>query len=192
MAGDITKVRVGAARIYVGVTAPASGTPPTLMTHTAGAPSTGTDVGFTENDCVFSYLAQKTLLDAEQTLGPVDAFIGSEMAKLTFTMKEHNYTALKLAFDNIGKVDDGSKTLFYAGGGATILTPTTQAIFFSAYDRTNTSKFQIGVIYKGVSMKGYESPMSKKNPGLIGVEIQGLLDLTRNSGDQMFQFYIEK
>ncbi len=192
MAGDVTKVKVGRALIYSGITNPATGTPPTWMTHTAGVPASGTDIGFTENDTVFEYIAEKTPISAEQNTANVGVYVSGEMCKLTFTMKEHNYNALKLAFDNIGNLDDGTRTGFYGGGGTSILSPTLQALFFSAPDRLAPTKFIIGVIYKGYSVKGYSSPFSKKNQSLIAVEINAIADTSRNAGDQVFQFQIEK
>jgi hypothetical protein len=192
MAIDVTKVHVGAARIFAGITNPATGTPPTLMTHTDGVPATGTDLGATEGDCVFTYVAEKTEILAEQYLGPIDVYVGSEMASLVFSMKEHNYTAMKLAFDNVGSVDDSNKTLFYGGGGTSILAPTTQALMFTSRIRNAPTKFHVGVMYKVYSMKGYKGILSKKNPAHIDVEIRGLVDTSRNAGDQMFQYFREK
>lgn len=192
MAQDVTKVQVGAARVFIGITNPATGTPPTLMTHTAGVPGSGVEAGFTVGDCVFSYVATKTEIFGEQALGPVDVYTGDEQVKLVFTMQEHNYASLKIAFDNIGSVDDGSKTLFYGGGGTAILAPTKQGIMFTALQRLAPTKFLYGVIYKGYSIKGYSSPFAKKNPSVIQVEIHGLVDSSRNAGDTMFQFVVEK
>lgn len=194
MAIDVTKIHVGAVKIFANVTAPASGATPTLLPHTSGVPNVGSpvDLGATEGDCVFKYHAEKTEIFVEQYLGPVDVYVGSEMATLTFTMKEVNYTALKLAYDNIGNVDDGSKTLFWGGGGTSILAPTTQCVAFSSLRRDATTKFVIGVLYKSYSLKGFEAPFRKKGESMVSVEIHGLIDTSRTAGDQMFQFFREK
>lgn len=191
MAIDVTKIEVGASRIFAGITNPTTGTPPTLMGHTDGVPASGTDIGATEGDCVFTFVAEKTEIMSEQYLAPVDVYVGSEMASLTFQMKEHNYTAMKLAFDNVGSVSDANKILFYGGGGTSILAPTTQAIMFTARRRSAPTKFFVGVIYKAYSIKGYAAPFSKKNTSMMNVEIRGLVDTSRNAGDQMFQFFRE-
>lgn len=191
MAQDATKIHQGPARIWVGITNPATGTPPTLMTHTAGVPATGTEVGYTEGDAVFEYLLTKQELSAEQALAPVDIVCTDEMVKLTCTLQEANYTALKAAFDSgIGNVDDGSKTLFYTGGN--VPTPMTVSLFFSSVRRDAPTKFFVGVIYKSYSAKGFSYAFSKTKKSTYQVEMRGILDSTRNAGDQLAQWFREK
>lgn len=191
MAQDATKIHVGPMRIFVGITNPTSGTPPTLMTHTAGVPATGTELGYTDGDGVFEYVLTKEEIDAEQQLGPVDVFPKDEMIHLTCNLKEAQYIALKAVFDSgIGNVDDGSKTLFYSGGN--VPTPMSLSVFFSSVNRTATTKYFIGVIYKAYSPKGFNFAMSKTKPSVYPVELRGYLDSSRNAGDQMFQFFKEK
>jgi len=194
---DTTKIHVGTARIFVGVTPPATGTPPTWLTHTAGVPATGTDIGATDGDCVFKYQLTKQEIFAEQELAPVDVYSSDEACSLVFTLKELNYTALKVAFDSgtssgIGNVDDGTRTGFYGGGGSAILLPTQQCFVFSAMNRVAPTKFIIGVIYKAYSLLGTEAPIRKKGETMIKCELHGLADLTRNAGDRMFQLSREK
>jgi hypothetical protein len=191
MAQSASNIHVGPMRIWVGVTNPTSGTPPTLMTHTAGVPATGTEVGYTEGDGVFEYVLSKEEIDAEQALAPVDVFVKDEMVHLTVNLQEANYTALKAAFDSgVGNVDDGSKTLFYSGGN--VPTAMTLSVFFSSVRRDAPTKYFIGVIYKAYSPKGFNFAASKTKKSVYPVELRGILDTTRNAGDQLYQFFREK
>lgn len=191
MAQNASLIHQGPLRLWTGITNPVTGTPPTLMAHTAGVPATGTELGYTDGDASFEYQLTKQEIDAEQQLAPVDLVASDEAIKLTFTLQEANYTALKSAFDSgVASVDDGSKTLFYGGG--IVPTPMTVALFFSSVRRDNAAKFFIGVIYKAYSPNGFKFNFSKTKKSNYAVELRGILDTTRNAGDMMFQFFREK
>jgi hypothetical protein len=185
MALDITKVHVGMARIFTGVTVAVSGAPPTYVTHTNGVPATGTEIGLTDGDTVFQYQLKKTEVTAEQSLGPVDVFADSEMAQLTFTMQEANANALKIAFDSSVGYDPTSGDGFYFGNGTSVLAPMTTTVFFSAVRRDNTAKYFVGMLYKAYSKDGINFPMSRTKKGMVKVTLIALADLTRTAKDQM-------
>jgi hypothetical protein len=94
MAFDVTRIEVGPARIFLGVTLPASGAPPTLMGHTAGVPSTGTEAGLTEGDTILEVNSTLVPIEAEQFYAPVEAYLQMQTAKVTFTAKESTVIAL--------------------------------------------------------------------------------------------------
>lgn len=185
MSFDITKIHVGAARIFTGVTAPASGTPPTYITHTNGVPGTGTEIGLTDGDTIFTRQLKKTEITAEQSLGPVDIFADSELVQLTFTMQEINANALKQALDSSVGYDPTSGDGYYFGGGTAALAPGTTCVFFSAVRRDNTAKYIVGSVYKAYSKDGLAFPLSRTKKGMVKVTLIGLADLTRTAGDQM-------
>jgi hypothetical protein len=191
MALTATAIHVGAARIFIGTTNPATGTPPTIMTHTSGVPGTGSEIGYTEGDAVFEYIATKEEIFGEQDLAPVDVFTKQEMCKLSFSCKETVLTALKAAFDSIGFDHTSGRELFYAGGGTGILAPFTQALTFTAMQRNAPTKFFVGVIYKVYSAKGVAFPFSKTKASSYPVELVGMTDVARNGGDRLFQFFKE-
>lgn len=187
MSFDITKIHVGAARIFTGGTVAVSGTPPTYSAHTAGVPTSGswTEIGLTENDCTFTYQLTKTEINAEQSLGPVDVFAADEMAQLTFTCQEANANALKMAFDSSVGYDSTGGDAFYFGGGLSVLAPMTVPVFFSSVRRDATTKYWVGSIYKAYSKDGVKFPFSKTKKGLYQVTLIGLADLTRTAKDQI-------
>lgn len=185
MAFDPSKIHVGAARIWTGVTAAVSGAPPTYIAHTVGVPGSGTEVGLTEGDCVFTYTLKKNEIMAEQSLGPVDVWADQETVKLTFTMQEANANALKMAIDSSVGYDSTGGDAFYVGNGTAVLLPMTTCVFFSSPRRDAPTKFWVGQIYKAYSPKGLNFPMSRTKKGVVQVELVGLADLTRTAKDQM-------
>lgn len=187
MAFDVTKVHVGAARIWTGATAAATGAPPTYATHVNGVPNQGSpiEIGLTENDCVFTYQLTKTEINAEQSLGPVDVYASDEMASLVFTMKESNANALKVAFDSSVGYDSTGGDALYFGNGTAVLAPMTTVVFFSAVRRDNPAKYWTGQLYKAYSKDGVKFPFSKTKAGTVQVTLIALADLTRTAKDQM-------
>jgi hypothetical protein len=185
-----SNIHIGAGRIWLGVTPPASGAPPTLMGHTNGVPATGTEVGHTEGNAVFTYRPTKELIPSEQALGAVGVFTTDEMCQLTFKAQERVYQNLRTAFDAIGTVSDVNKDLFY-GGGLTI-SPLTQAVMLSSPRRDVAGKYEIIVIYKAVNMEGVEIAYGKANRSTYQITVRGLADTTRTISDQLFQWYREK
>lgn len=185
MSFDVTKIHVGAARIFTGVTAAVSGAPPTYITHTNGVPGTGTEIGLTEGDCVFQYTLHKVEIQAEQSLGIVDIYADVESAMLTFTMQEANANALKAAFDSSVGYDSTAGDGFYFGGGTAVLAPMTTCVFFSSPRRDNATKYFAGQLYKAYSKDGMNFPMSRTKKGTVKVTLVAIADLTRTAKDQM-------
>lgn len=174
------------------MTAPATGTPPTLLTHTDGVPATGTEAGYTEGPATFTYKQNKQNIEAEQSLNPVDVFITTEEAMLEFTAMEHVYNTLKTAFDNVGNVDDASKTLFYAGDGTALLSVTTQAVALTSRIRTATTKFEILVLYKVYNAEGITVGYTRAGVATYKVTLRAMIDGARNAGDRLFAWHREK
>lgn len=192
MAFQPDKIQVGPARIFVGVTNPTSGAPPTKIAHTAGVPASGTEIGLTEGDTVFEYTAEKNPITAEQYYAPVDCYLTQEMCKATFTAKESIVAALRSAFDNVGQVSTVTEDLFYGGQGSGAFACLKQSVFLSARQRVDPSKYIIVLIYKAYSSKNLAYTFSRTKEATYPVELTGLADTARTTGDAMFQFYIEK
>lgn len=191
MAQDAAKIHVGAARIWLQATAPATGNPPTLTPHTDGVPTAGTPVeaGHTTGVTTVTYTPTKVDIDSEQAFGVVDTYVSTETVEVTFTIQERNYAALKLAFDAIGNVDDGTKTLFFAGG---VYAVTSQCVILTSRRRNDATKFEVVTIYKAQSLEPVTLGYSRTERSTIPVRIRGVHDTTRTVGDQLFQWYREK
>lgn len=200
MAQTPSNILAGPARIFIGAygtaVAPVTGTPPTLFQHTAGVPSglqTGfTEVGYTTGSTAFNYKATKQEISPEQSLAPVDVFTIEEMAEVTFTAMERVFVTLKAAFDAVGSQSDATGDLYYGGNGTSILTPSTFTVFLSHLRRDNTAKFTWACIYKAYSVDGVKLPFDKKKETTYQVTMRALADVTRNAGDQLYQFKNEK
>jgi hypothetical protein len=191
MAFNPNKIHVGPARIFVGVTNPASGAPPTFVAHTAGVPATGTEIGLTNSDTVFTYEAKKTEIEAEQYYAGVDVFLTQENAKVSFTAQESTVVALKAAFDAIGQFSDGTKDAFYAGSGSGAFACLKQSVMLTARQRVNPAKYIVILMYLAYPSKGLNYPFSRTKPAMNQVEFTALADTSRTAGDAMFQFYYE-
>lgn len=192
MSQSPSNIHIGAARIFLGVTAPATGTPPTLMTHTDGVPASGTEVGYTQDAATFTYKQNKQEVTAEQSLNPVDVFVLSEECMITFQAMEHVYNTLKTAFDNVGTVDDANKSLFYGGDGSGLVSVTTQAVMLTSRIRTAPTKFECIVLYRVYNVEGIVMPYARTTPAVYTITMKGLTDTTRNAGDRLFQWFKEK
>lgn len=191
MAYNVDRIRTAPGRIFVGVTNPTTGTPPTWMTHTAGVPATGTEIGLTDGDTMFEVVTKKTEIMAEQSYTAVEVYLDSESMKVSFNCQESNFTALKAAFDAVGSFSDSSKEGFYFGTGTGGFTPRKQSVFISAPHRDDPTKYTIALFYRAYSAKGFNYLFSRTKKGMFSVELVGLADLTRTAGDQVGQFYQE-
>ena len=192
MAQNANNIHVGPGRIFIGVTAPATGTPPSLLSHTNGVPASGTEVGHTEGDATFTYQLVKGELVSEQALAPIGVYAESEMCQLRFTCQERVYAALQTVFDNIGTATDSAKDLFYGGGGSGVLNPKTACVVLTSRQRAQTSRFEVLALYKAYSVEGFVVAYSRTTPSTYSVTMKGLSDDTRNDGDRLFQWVREQ
>lgn len=186
------KIHLGPARIFVGVTAATTGTPPTYTSHTDGVPGTGTEIGLTQGVSTFRYMAEKKLIEAEQALGYVESFVINERASFECTLLEQTYVSLQQAFDNVGKETQSSGDAFYFGGGTGILSPAQQCVMITARQPKAPTKFIVIQLYKVTSVSGYEAPFARANETTYKVRFEGLQDLSRNAGDQIGYYRYEK
>jgi hypothetical protein len=183
-------VHHGPARVWLGVTNPASALPPTWMGHTAGVPATGTEVGYTEGDTIFRKGKTTVDINAEQANGPIKVLWTGEIVEAEFLAMERTYNTLRAAFDNTGTVDDVTRMGFYGGGSQATLR--SQTVFLSSPRPDFVGKYEISVIYKAVSVTGYEAPYRKSAASTYRVILRGIFDTTRVIGDQLYQHSIEK
>jgi hypothetical protein len=186
------KIHVGPGRVFVGVTNPTSGAPPTFVGHTAGVPATGTEIGLTNSDTVFEYEAKKGEIQAEQYYAGVDVFLTQESAKLSFIAQEGNIKALQAALDNIGQFSDGTKDAFYGGSSAGAFAALKTSVMITSRQRVNPAKYIVILMYVAYPSKSLQYALSRTKPAMWQVEFTALADTSRTAGDAMFQLYIEK
>jgi len=191
MAFDVTRIEVGPARIFLGVTLPASGAFPTLVTHTAGVPSTGTEIGLTEGDTVLEIKSEKKEITAEQFYAPVEVFLTVQGAKASFTAKESTIIGLRAALDNVLQQTTGTEEAFAFGSGSGSFAVLKQSVFLSARRRDNPAKYIVCMLYSAYVSKPLTYTFSRTKEATYPVELTGLAVVTRTPGDCMGQFYRE-
>ncbi len=192
MAQDPNKIHIGMARIWLNATAPATGTPPTLMSHTNGVPASGTEVGYTNGPSTFTYKTTKQEVEAEQSLNPVDVFITREECMLEFTAMEHVYNTMKTAFDVATSVNDSTKILFYGGDAVGLASVTTQCVVLTSRIRTAPTKYEVLSIYRAYNLEGFVVAYNRTGVATYKVTLKALVDPERTEGDRLFQWYREK
>jgi hypothetical protein len=192
MAQNPANIHIGAARIFLGVTPPVTGDPPEMLEHDDGEPTTGVEVGYTQDAASFTYKQNKQEVEAEQSLNPVDVFVVNEEISIEFNAMEHVYNTLKTAFDNVGSVDDDEKTLFYGGDGGQLVSVQTQCVALTSRIRTAPTKHEVLVIYRVYNMEGVQIPYNRTGEAIYKITLKGLTDTTRDAGDRLFQWFREK
>jgi hypothetical protein len=192
MAQNPANIHIGAARIFLGVTPPVTGSPPSLTAHVDGEPTTGTEVGYTQDAASFTYKQNKQEVVAEQSLNPVDVFVVNEEISIEFTAMEHVYVTLKAAFDNVGSIDDAQKMLFFGGDGGGLVSVQTQCVVLTSRIRTAPSKFEVLTLYRVYNMEGVSIPYNRTGEAVYKITLKGLTDTSRSAGDRLFQWYREK
>jgi hypothetical protein len=190
MALNAANVHVGPARIFMGVTNPATGNPPTAMAHTLGVPTPGVEVGFTEGDAIFRKTKETGEIMAEQAMGPIGVYLTREVVEIEFTALERVFSTLQAAFDNTGSVNTGGRMLFWGGGSQYSIR--TQTVFMSSLRPNQASKYEISVLYRAYNVSGYEIAYRKSGASSFRITLRGLFDTTRTIGDQLYQHYIEE
>jgi hypothetical protein len=155
-------------------------------------PATGSDIGATQGDTIFSYQNTKKEIEIEQSLAPVKVLTITEITSIEFTALEHTYTTLQWAIDNVGKEDVAGGRAFYFGNGSSILIPTTGCVMVTSMQPDAPTKFIIGVLYKCYIGDAWKMPFRRAGESTFKVTLKGLADLTRNLGDQVGYVRVEK
>lgn len=192
MAITPNEIHVGPANIYINVTPPATGVPPTWLEHDSGEVASGQNIGATLGEAVFTWNAEKTEILAEQVMGVIDMFVSSQGGELTFEAEERSFELMKMAFDNIGNVNDAERMGFYGGGGGSIIPVIYTCVALTSGRRDIPGAFEVLVLYKCVSTAPMPLKYSRTGPSTYEVTLRALPETSRMPGDQIFQFSREK
>jgi hypothetical protein len=194
MSQSVSNILRGPARIFMGVTPPASGLPPTWADTlcTNGVPSTGTEVGFTSGPTEFIYKATLLTINPEQSYMAADVQTTDEVASVTFMCYEKVYQTLQQLFGaGAYAVNDGTRMAFAFGNGAGLVNPATTGVLFSAPQPHNAGKYTIGMLYKAYAPDGIKMPFDKSKPTIWQVTLSALADVTRTAGDHGGAFIVQ-
>ena len=202
MALNAANVRVGAGRIYMGVTPPAAGA---ALNISNGVPSTGTEVGLTEGESVFTYEVTYFEVMAEQSLAAVEVFATEESAQIEFTMKEYtqaninDFLAAMVATTNVAApgdattmdIHEGGRILGLAAGAGEV---TLQAVVLVA-PIPNTSgvdqRFTYVLLNQAYQSESAAAMYTKASDTLLKVTFKAIADLARADTSTLFQLGVE-
>jgi hypothetical protein len=186
MAQNAQNIHIGPARIWLGVTPPVGTPPAAFATHTNGVPATGVEVGHTEGEATFMYRSEKMDITSEQGFGVIDLHVTGEAAELRFVAQERTAQVIKTGFDSFGS--QATATHLSQWGGGIGFAPLTQTIFMSSPRRDNPAKFEYLMVYRGINTNGITLRYARTAKSMIEVVIRPIIDSTRASGDQLFQW----
>lgn len=159
------------------------------MTHTAGVPASGTEVGHTTGDTVATFENVKSDINSEQSFGIVDTYVTGQNLTVTMTLMERVYSILQKLFEGVGSATAGGYDLFYGGGPVSV--PSFSVMISSPLRQDNT-KFEVFVGYRMQLSSPIPLTYSRTTVSQVAVTLRGTHDSTRNVGDQLFQWYREK
>lgn len=184
-----TDLFIGAANIYVGGSAPATGSG-TKMSFTSGVPSTGgTIVGLTGGPATFKLERTKKEIEVEQALSPVKVLAINELVTLEFSIKEIDFSKLQQYMTGTSLTVDSSSTphtRFIAGGGSALVP--TSVVTLVATDVTKSPTVYTGIcLYQAYMSETFEIPFAKGTDTMVKVVMKALADTTRPIGDQTYQ-----
>jgi hypothetical protein len=204
MALNAANIRVGAARIYMNVTAPAVGQ--ALALSDEGVPPDGQEVGLTEGESVFTYEVTFMDINAEQSLSPVAVFATEEKATIQFTMKEmvnaniqdFLYSLVEVT-ENVSASPGGETDIFEGGrtcAGAiplqsvTLVTPSCDGPAPNL--GANTIRFEYVMLFKAYQSEAASLRFAKAGDQLMKVTFMGIADVGRADGSTLFTLGVER
>lgn len=206
MALNAANIRVGAGRVYMGTTPPAAGN--ALDLTASGVPPSGTEVGLTEGESVFTYEVTYFESMAEQSLAAVAVFATEESAQLEFTMKEYVQANIEDFFASMlsttvgapgnpgpaGGTDiyEGGRILGQAAGAGEV---TLQSCVLVA-PIPNTSgvaqRYTYVMLYQSYQSEAAAIRYTKAGDSLMKVTMKAIADLTRADTTTLFQVAVER
>jgi len=196
MSFNVDGLHIGYADIYMGTSAPSTGTTyPVPVTVTAsGVPTnigTATYIGYTEGEAKLSYKPSYQEIEVEQALSAIGQFVSKEEATLSFTCKQATAQNLSMAIGQ-GVLTDipGTPAVSQIQVGGYRAVSTKPFVLVSRIDETND--FYIACFYSGFSADGLDIAFNKNKETTIPVTIKGFSDITRRRSDQLFQLIVQE
>lgn len=195
MALDPTKIRVAAGRLYANVTAPAAFTPLAL---TAGVPATGTEMGLTQGESVFTYEVTYDEELADQVLSPVAVFATQEQMQLEFTLLEYAAANLQDALQQVKLTSNegtAPKTDTFTFGTTS---PTGAAValqsivLVSSIPGTNPQRYTIVMLYQAYQQAPSVMRYTREGSTIMKCTFRAMPLMSRSDQDLLGQVVIER
>jgi hypothetical protein len=194
MALNPALIRVGPGRVYLGVTAPATGSPLAL---TSGVPATGTEVGLTEGEALFTFTVSYQEEVADQVLPTVAVFAKGEKAELEFTMKEYGAANLEAALQQTDlQTNNGTtpKTDMFTFGGSDYEVTLRSVVLVSPIPNTSAvqQRYTAVMLYQAYQAEPLKSRYTKDGATVFKMKFTAIADTARNDPDMLGQILIER
>ncbi len=206
MALTAANIRVGAGRVFMGVTPSALGN--AINIDGTGVPPTGVEVGLTDGEAVFTYEVTYFESMAEQSLASVAVFATEEMAQLEFTMKEYVQANIEDFFASLlattvgapGNAGPAGGTDIYEGGrilgqaaGAGEVTLQSCMLVAPIPNTSGVSqRFTWVILFQAFQNEAAAVRYTKAGDSLLKVTFKAIADLTRGDTSTLFQVAIER
>ena len=192
---DATKIHQGPGKLWLNVSAPASGS--RLLINSAGDPTAGSPIfaGATEGAATVLLAPKLDPVGADQVAAPIDVVMTGEAASVEVTLKESDLAKLKNFVVN-GSYTTGTDTGLPAGAqayeeiafGGTMSIPKTSVAVVSPR-RDSSSKFVVSQLYSAYQAEAIQLPFQRGKETTYKVKFEGLADAARAAGDQVGKIY---
>jgi len=190
MALNPGKIQLGPGRIYVGVTLPTTETPLAL---TSGAPATGTEVGVTEGETLFTYEVEYLEEGCEQILPAVAVFAKGQTASLEFGMKEYAAANLQAAMQQVKlTANEGASPKYdlLTFGGPDAAVVCTSVVVVSAIPNTTPQRHTLAMLYSAYQSEPMKARYTAKGSTVLKATFKAIAVASRNPMDYLGQVVI--
>lgn len=192
MALNPAKIRLAPGRIYVGVTAPATGS---RLLLTAGAPTTGVEVGLTEGEALYTFEVDYIEEMADQVLPAVAVFARGQSATLEFTMKEYVAANLMDAIQQGNLISNEGASPKYdliQMGGQDYQVSLQSVVVVSEIPNTSPQRYTLVMLYTAYQSEAFKARYTKDGSTVLKTTFKGIADTARNSPDMLAQLVVER
>lgn len=191
----VGNIHIGQGEVWLGGSAPASGSDPTdptagtpsalnTMTTAFAAPTSGgTYVGFTFGPATLTYRPTYYMVVTEQAFSEVVTIPTNEEASLAFTALEQTYTTIAAAWGQGTTRTTGGAQAVYVGSKHVI---STKVVTMMSRKRSGTG-YYIVTIYSAYTSDGATVSFERRAESRLPVTMRALADVSRPEGDQLFQ-----
>lgn len=189
-----SKIQRGAADLWLGLVAPASGTH-VITLATDGSPDATTNpaavhAGLLSVPSVLTYTPKLDFEMVDQDTGPVAAFLNTEDAVIEVELAETEYDRVMALCVPAGggfKNTTVSEGVTFGAGANIPVTPLCIAAIAKSADPL--FGFAVALLYKAVPAAAVKLTFGRTKSAVCQVQFKGLSDLTRTAGDRIGSVY---
>ena len=186
--------------IWTGVTKPAADA---IMgfDQASATPLGGTSVGLTSGPATLEYKPEFKGIEVEQAYGEIAPRVTKETVTLKFKLPVASYDKLQLALQTAALTtttgSGATPTVRLLSIGGETFFPTQSIALVSevgewtSQDSTN-KLYEWICLYEALSVDGLKLDFQRGETRMVEVTMTGYADVTRNEGDQLYQFVQQK